>query len=60
MTYTSSSLERSSRCLFKEVIRPRGTVSKRYIPYSDGDVCLDLTDREKRLVMSIGPSSCGP
>ena len=33
----------------KKVIRSRGTVSKRYIPYPDGDVCLDLIDREKRL-----------
>ena len=60
MTYTCSSSERLSGCLFKEVIRPGGTVSKRYIPYPDGDVCLDLTDREKRLGPSIGPSSYGP
>ena len=60
MTYTCSSLERLSVCLFKEVIRPGGTVSKRYIPYPDGDVCLDLTDREKHLGPSIGPSFYGP
>ena len=29
-------------------------MSKRYIPYPDGDVCLDLTDRGKRLGPSIG------
>ena len=60
MTYSCSSSERSSGCLFKEVIRPGGTVSQRYIPYPDEDVCLDFTDREKRLSPSIGPSSCGP
>ena len=60
MTYTCSSSERSSGCLFKEVIRPGGTMSKRYIPYPDGDVCLHFIDREKRLGPSIGPSSCGP
>ena len=49
MTYTCSSSERSFGCLFKEVIRLGGTVSKRYIPYPNGNVCLDLTDREKRL-----------
>ena len=49
MTYTCSSSERPSECLFKEVIRPGGTVSKRYIPYPDGDVCLDLTDRGRWL-----------
>ena len=49
MTYTCSSSERSSGCLFKEVIRPGGIVSKRYIPYPDGNICLDLTDKEKRL-----------
>ena len=49
MTYTCLSSERSSGCLFKEVIRPGGIVSKRYIPYPDGEVCLDLTDREKLL-----------
>ena len=49
MTYTCLSSERSSECLFKEVIRPGGTVSTRYIPYLDGGVCLDLTDRGKRL-----------
>ena len=49
MTYTYSSSERSPECLFKEVFRLRGTVSKRYISYSNGDVCLDLTDRGKRL-----------
>ena len=47
MTYTCSSSERSSRCIFKEAIRPRWTVSKRYIPYLDGGVCLDLTDKGK-------------
>ena len=49
MTYTCSSSEWSSECLFKEVIRPGGIVSKRYIPYLDGDVCLDLIDIGKRL-----------
>ena len=49
MTNTCSSSERSSECLFKEVIWPRGTASKRYIPYPNGGVCLDLTDRGKRL-----------
>ena len=49
MTYTCSSSKRSFGCLFKEVIRSGGTVSKRYIPYPDGGVCLDLTDRGKRL-----------
>ena len=49
MTYTFSILKRSSGCLFKKVIRPGGIVSKRYIPYLDGDVCLDLIDREKWL-----------
>ena len=49
MTYTCSSSERSSECLFKEVIRSGGTVSKGYIPYPIGCVCLDLTDRGKRL-----------
>ena len=60
MTYTCSSSERSPGCLFKEVIRPGGTVSKRYISYPDGDVCLDLTDRGKWLSPQVGPSSCGP
>ena len=49
MTYTCSSSERSSGYLFTEVIRLGGTMSKRYIPYPDGDVCLDLTDKGKRL-----------
>ena len=49
VTYTCSSLERSSGCLFKEVIRLGGTMFKRYIFLSDGDVCLDMTDRGKRL-----------
>ena len=49
VTYTCSSSERSSGCLFKEVIRPGGTVFKRYIFFLDVDVCLDLTDRGKRL-----------
>ena len=53
MTYTCSSSKRSFGCLFKEVIRPGGTVSKRYIPYPGGD-------REDRLGSSIGPSSRGP
>ena len=60
MNYSCSSSERSFGCLFKEVIRLRGTVSKRYIPYPNEDVCLDFTDREKRLSPSIGPSSYGP
>ena len=60
MTYTCSSSERSSRCLFKEVIWQGGIAFKRYIPYPDGGVCLDLTDRGKRLDPYIGPSSCGP
>ena len=60
VTYTCSSLERSPGCIFKEVIRPGGTVSKRYISYPDGDVCLDLTDRGKWLSSQVGPSSCGP
>ena len=47
MTYTCSSLERSFGCLFKEVIQQGGAVSKRYICYPDGDVCLDLTDSGK-------------
>ena len=54
MTYTCSSPKRSSGCLFKEVIWPGGTVSKRYIPYPDEDVCLDLTDRGKRLGRRLG------
>ena len=49
VTYTCSSSERSSKCLFKEVIRPGGTVFKRYIFFPDVDVCLDLTDKGKRL-----------
>ena len=49
MTYTCSGSKRSFGCLFKEVIRLGETVSKRYIPYPDGDVCLDMTDRGKRL-----------
>ena len=49
MTYTCLSSERSSGCLFKEVIGPGGTLSNRYISYLDGDVCLDLIDREKWL-----------
>ena len=49
VTFTCSSSKRSLECIFKEVIRPGGTVSKSYISYPDGDVCLDLTDRGKRL-----------
>ena len=49
MTYTCSSSERSSGYLFKEVIRPGVTMSKRYIPYLNGGVCLDLTDKGKQL-----------
>ena len=41
-TYTCLSSERSSRCLFKEVNKPGETMSRRYMPYSVGDVCLDL------------------
>ena len=60
MTYTYSTSKRSSECLFKEVIRPGGTVFKRYIFFPDGDVCLDMNDRGKRLGPQIGPSSRGP
>ena len=42
-TYTRSSSERSSRCLFKDDNRPEETVSMRYMSYPIGDVCLDLT-----------------
>ena len=45
MTYTCSSSKRLPRYLFKEFIRPGGTVFKRHIAYLDGDECLDLTDR---------------
>ena len=41
--YTRSSSERSSVCLFKDDNRPGETVSRRYMPYPVGDVCLDLT-----------------
>ena len=33
---------------------------KGYTSHLNGDVCLDLTDREKRLGPYIGPSSRGP
>ena len=49
MTYSCSSSKRSPRCLFKEVIRVRGAVPKRYIPSLDGDVHLGLADRKKGL-----------
>ena len=42
-TYTRSSSERSSGCLFKDDNRPEETVSRRYMPYPIGDLCLDLT-----------------
>ena len=54
MTYTCSSLERSSKCLFKEVIRLGDTASRRYIPYPDGDVCFDLTCKENDWVRRLG------
>ena len=47
MTYTCSSSERLPEYLFKEVIRPGGTVFKRYMSCSDGDVFFNLTDRGK-------------
>ena len=43
MRVTYSSSERSSGCLFKDDNRPGETVSRRYMPYSVGDVGLDLT-----------------
>ena len=43
VTYTRSSLERSSGCLFKDDNRPGETISRRYMPFPVGDVCLDLT-----------------
>ena len=43
VTYTRLSSERSTRCLFKDDNRPGKTVSRRYMPYPVGDVCLDLT-----------------
>ena len=49
MTYTCSSSKWLPEFLFKEFIRPGGTVFKRHIAYLDGDVCLDLTDRGKWL-----------
>ena len=42
VTYTLSSSERSSRCLFKDDNQSEETISMRYIPYPVGDVCLDL------------------
>ena len=42
-TYTRSSAEMSSGCLFKDDNRPEETVSRWYMPYPVGDVCLDLT-----------------
>ena len=41
-TYTCLSSGRSSGCLFKEVNRPGETMSRRYMPYPVGDVCLVL------------------
>ena len=43
LTYTRPSLERSFRCLFKDNNRLGETISRRYMPYLIGDVCLDLT-----------------
>ena len=43
VTFTCSSSERSSGCLFKDANRPGETVSRQYMPYPVGDVCLDLT-----------------
>ena len=43
MTYTCSSSERSSGCLFKDDNQPGKTISKRHMLYPVGDVCLDLT-----------------
>ena len=45
VTYTRPSLERSFECPFKDDNLPGETVSMRYMPYSVGDVCLDLTCR---------------
>ena len=42
VTYTCLSSERSSGCLFKDVNQPGETVSRWYMPYQVGDVCLDL------------------
>ena len=42
MTHTRLSSKRSFGCLFKEVNRPGETMSRRYMPYPIGDVCLDL------------------
>ena len=45
ITYIRSSSKRSSGCLFKDDNRSGDTVSKRHMPYSVRDVCLDLTCR---------------
>ena len=42
-TYTRSSSERSSGCLFRDDNQPEETVSRRYMAYPIGDVCLSLT-----------------
>ena len=43
VTYTCSSSERSSGCLFKDDNWLGKIVSRRYMPYPVGDVCLDMT-----------------
>ena len=45
VTYTRSSLERSSGCLFNDDNQPGETISRRHILDPIGDVCLDLTCR---------------
>ena len=49
VSYTYSGSERAPGCLFKDDSRPGETLSRRYMPYPVGDVCLGLTCKRERL-----------
>ena len=53
-TYTCLSSERSFGSLFKEVNRLGETMSRRYMPYPVGDVCLDLIVNENDWARILG------